>query len=107
MNSKWFGLFQSNRVKRQPSPPRLVEVPGVGQVWVARTIDCIGESCLRPQLLTMKALGQLREGEILELQFDNPGSVEGIHALITVLEVSHLGTVKNEGYWSVYIRNAE
>jgi tRNA 2-thiouridine synthesizing protein A len=107
MSGKWFGLFQRGRNKRDVPRPRLVEVPGVGQVWVARTIDCIGESCLRPQLLTIKALGQLEEGEVLELQFDNPGSVEGIHALITVLEVSHLGTVKNEGYWSVYIRNAE
>jgi len=107
MSNKWFALFRNGRGKRQLPPPRLVEVPGAGQVWVAKTIDCIGESCLRPQLLTIKALDQLREGEILELQFDNPGSVEGIHALITVLEVSHLGTVKKDGYWSVYIRNAE
>jgi tRNA 2-thiouridine synthesizing protein A len=106
MYSKWFQLFHRSHTKRSLPPSRLVEVPGIGQVRVARTIDCIGESCLRPQLLTIKTLGQLQDGEVLELIFDNPSSVEGIHALITVLEVSHLGTVKDKGHWSVYICNA-
>lgn len=107
MYSNWFQLFRRSRGERSRPPPRLVDVPGIGLVRVARTINCIGESCLRPQLLTIKALGQIQEGEVLELLFDNPSSVEGIHALITVLEVSHLGTVKDGTHWSVYIRNAE
>ena len=107
MNSKWFQLFRFSRDDRSVPLPRLVDLPGIGQVRVARTIDCIGESCLRPQLMTIKALSQLPEGEVLELLFDNPTSLEGIYALVTVLEVSHLGTIKDSGNWSVYIRNAE
>ena len=95
--------------KRRPTPPvpvaaQEIELPNVGRITVARSIDCIGDSCPRPQLLTMKTLEQMRDGEIMELLSDNPTSVEAIPAMMLVLYRTHLVTVKEGENWRIYVR---
>jgi TusA-related sulfurtransferase len=80
------------------------EIPGLGRFWVVRTVDCVGASCPRPQLLTMKAINQLRDGEVIELITDNPVSVESIPDLMVVLCSTHLATVHEEDRWRIYLR---
>ncbi len=41
-------------------------------------LDVKGYVCPHPQLYTKKALGRLKSGEVLEVQFDNPSSGESI-----------------------------
>lgn len=41
-------------------------------------LDVKGYVCPHPQLYTKKALGRLKPGEVLEVQFDNPSSGESI-----------------------------
>jgi tRNA 2-thiouridine synthesizing protein A len=44
-------------------------------------LDVLGYVCPHPQLYTKKALEKLKQGEILELLFDNPSSGESIIAM--------------------------
>ncbi|KAA3626548.1 MAG: sulfurtransferase TusA family protein [Proteobacteria bacterium] len=105
MRVSWLRRFR----KRDPVPPapvvtRDIELPGLGSITVSRSIDCTGDSCPRPQLLTMKTLEQMREGEIMELLSDNPASVEAIPAMMLVLYSTHLATIKGDGGWRIYVR---
>lgn len=68
------------------------------------TIDCYGAVCPRPQLLTMKAIDQMSDGEVLELLIDNPSSVEAIPSMGMALGSTHLATVKDGQGWRIYVR---
>lgn len=81
-----------------------VEIPGFGTVAVARTVNCIGDSCPKPQLLTLKALNQLPEGSVVELISDNPTAVETIPAMMLAVFGDHLATIREDGCWKVYVR---
>lgn len=47
----------------------------------AYMLDVQGYVCPHPQLYTKKAMEKLKQGEILELVFDNPSSGESIMAM--------------------------
>ncbi len=83
---------------------RDVELPGLGRVTVVRTVSCLGENCPRPQLLTMKTLSQVADGEVVELVSDNAAAVESIPALMLVIYCTHLSTLREEGCWRVFMR---
>ena len=81
-----------------------VELPGVGLVHVDRTINCIGDGCPKPQLLTLKALNTVEEGGVVELISDNPTAVETIPSMMLSAYGTHLATVRRDGCWKVYVR---
>lgn len=83
---------------------RIVDVCKLGPIQVQVFIDCRGAVCPRPQLLTMKALDQMLDGEVVELLVDNPSSAEAIPAMTLTLGSSHMITVKEADYWSIYLR---
>ncbi len=83
---------------------RVIEVREFGPIQVQVAIDCRGAVCPRPQLLTMKTLEQMQDGEVLELLVDNPSSIEAIPAMTLTLGSTHLITVKETDYWSIYLR---
>jgi tRNA 2-thiouridine synthesizing protein A len=86
------------------SPSFEVDLPGVGRLIVARKVDCVGDGCPKPQLLTLKALNQVAVGDVVELVSDNPTAVETIPALMMAVYGSHIATVRGEGCWKVYVR---
>ncbi|TCS60606.1 sulfurtransferase TusA family protein [Varunaivibrio sulfuroxidans] len=71
---------------------------------VVKSVDCLGDSCPRPQLMTKKAIGQIDVGEVIEVMVDNPSSVEALPPLCDDLGATHLETVKDARCWKVYIR---
>ena len=83
---------------------RRVELPEVGEVTVVYTVNCIGDSCPRPQLLTLRALDEAVDGEVVELISDNPASVETISALMLVADGQHLATLRNGDVWEIYLQ---
>lgn len=103
-----FWLKRFRKPKQSPAPEpvgvRQVDLPRIGPVTVKRSLNCMGASCPRPQLLTMRALNEAQEGEVVEVLSDNPNSVEAIPAMMLVLCSTHLATVKDAGYWRVYVR---
>jgi tRNA 2-thiouridine synthesizing protein A len=83
---------------------REVDLAGLGVLALVRSIDCIGAMCPRPQLLTMKVLGEVRSGEVVEVLSDNPSAVEGFPALAQALNCEYLKTVRETDYWRMYLR---
>jgi tRNA 2-thiouridine synthesizing protein A len=71
---------------------------------LARRLDCIGDSCPRPQLMTKKALGEIGPREVIEVLVDNPSSMEALPPMCASLNATHLETLKSERCWRVYIR---
>lgn len=99
------GLFSRNKDNGASSGPggEVTLDDGI-VVSVSKVVDCLGDSCPRPQLATKKALGGASAGEIIEVQIDNPTSMEAIPPLMPELNGTHLGTVKTDRYWRVIVR---
>lgn len=100
----WFGRGKKRPPASLRRELRTVMLHGLGKVEVHVTIDCLGAVCPRPQLLTMKAVDQMSDGEVLELLIDNPSSAEAIPAMDMTLGSTHLATVKDEQGWRIYLR---
>ncbi|MDA8384266.1 MAG: sulfurtransferase TusA family protein [Betaproteobacteria bacterium] len=71
---------------------------------ISQVVDVLGDSCPRPQLMTKKALSHAAPGAVIEVKVDNPTSMEAIPPMMPELNGSHLGTVKAERYWRVFVR---
>lgn len=98
------GLF--TRKKPEPESGNATEVIlDDGQaIAVNNVVDCIGDSCPRPQLMTKSALGKASSGFVLDIQVDNPTSMEALPAVITENGGTHLATLRQKKYWQVLAR---
>ena len=52
----WWRRIMGREVRQELPPPQEVVLPGAGQTRVAQSVDCLGASCPRPQLLAMKVM---------------------------------------------------
>lgn len=69
------GLFGRRKKEAdRPSGDRVVLDNGEA-VSVTTVVDCIGDSCPRPQLLTRGALGKAGSGDVIKVMVDNPTSM--------------------------------
>ncbi len=84
--------------------PHMVKLPGGEVVQVSHVADCMGATCPRPQLMTMRILDAMKKGDVLEIISDNPTTVETIPALAMVLYSQHLATLHTDNGWCIYIR---
>jgi tRNA 2-thiouridine synthesizing protein A len=73
-------------------------------VAVSQVVDCLGDSCPRPQLMTKKAMSKAGAGDVIEVKIDNPTSMEAIPPMMPELAGTHLGTIKTDRYWRVIVR---
>jgi tRNA 2-thiouridine synthesizing protein A len=101
---RWFGREKQRQTSPIKQVERTIALAGYGQLHVNVQIDCLGAVCPRPQLMCMRALDQMRAGEVLELVVDNPSTAEAIPAMDMTLGSSHLITVRDEGCWRIYVR---
>lgn len=104
-------LFRRKNVARAVKRHRVssdvvenVELPGHGVVEVKCRVSCEGEGCPKPQLLTLKALNECPEGAVVEVITDNLSAVETIPSMMDIYEGQHLGTIRNETHWRIYVR---
>jgi TusA-related sulfurtransferase len=102
--TSWFDLFHDRPTGIASLVIKDVDIPGFGVVQVVRSVDCLGAMCPRPQLLTMKVLGEIGLEGVIEVVLDNPTAVEGFPALAQTLDCRHLATVRESGCWRVYLR---
>lgn len=98
------GLFGSKKQVEEAAGGGEAVLSDGRRVRVARRVDCRGDSCPRPQLMTRKALGEAAAGEVVEVLVDNPSSVEALPPMCDALDATHLDTVKDAACWRVYIR---
>ena len=73
-------------------------------VTVAKSVDCLGDSCPRPQLMTKKAVEGATSGDVVEIIIDNPPSMEAIPPMCPGIGATHLETRKGRKCWEVYVR---
>ena len=100
------GLF-SKKKKQQDAPAASagsVVLASAGEVELKDRIDCLGDSCPRPQLMTKKALTKAESGDVYEILIDNPSSMEAIPPMLPDLNATHLETVKADRCWQVYVQ---
>lgn len=102
----WFEHFREQRAVPIDPIDREVEIPGVGRLRLVRSVDCLGAMCPRPQLLTMKVVGEVQPGEVIEVVSDNPAAVEGFPALAQALNCVHVATVRDGEHWRMYLRKS-
>lgn len=98
------GLFGSKKKVEEAAGGGEAVLSNGSRVPVARRVDCRGDSCPRPQLMTKKAVNELAEGGIVEVLVDNPSSVEALPPMCDELNATHLETIKDPACWRVYIQ---
>jgi tRNA 2-thiouridine synthesizing protein A len=81
-----------------------VDLPGHGLVQIYCRVACEGEGCPKPQLLTLKALNESPVGAVVEVVTDNLSVVETIPSMMDIYEGCHLGTIRGENNWRIYVR---
>jgi TusA-related sulfurtransferase len=81
-----------------------VELPRHGRLQIALSLDFVGDSCLRTNLLTKKALDHARPGEVVEIVSDNLSSVETIPFMLANYQCVHLHTCRDAQTWRIYVR---
>jgi len=86
---------------------RVVEVPGHGAMVADASVDLTGQTCLRTNLVTKRALDAAAAGTVIEIVSDNLSSVETIPFMLAGHGCVHLGTIHVEGSWKIYARKAE
>jgi tRNA 2-thiouridine synthesizing protein A len=96
--------FKDRKETAKTATVRQVTLGDGTALTVARQVDCLGDSCPRPQLMTKKALGDAAIGDVIEVMVDNPSSVEALPPLCAELGATHLETRKAERCWQVFIR---
>ena len=98
------GFFGKKKASVQAEAGVAVNLDGVGQVTVNRLVDCVGDSCPRPQLKTKKTLAEMADGEVMEIGIDNQSSMEILPTMVGGFGARHLGTVRAGNVWKVYIQ---
>lgn len=97
------GLF-SKKAKADQGPAGQVTL-GDGQTYtITNRVDCLGDSCPRPQLATKKAVSNAASQDVVEVLVDNPTSMEALPPMCPALMATHLETVAQDRGWHVYIR---
>jgi len=99
-----FGFGAKNKDGGSGKPAGTATLSDGTEVSIVEIVDCIGDSCPRPQLMTKKAVGKIATGEVIEVLVDNPSSVEALPPMCDEINATHLETVKGERSWQVYIR---
>ena len=98
------GLFGKKKESAQSSTAYETQLEDGTTIKVSAVIDCLGDSCPRPQLMTKAALSKAQSGENIEIQIDNSTSVEAIPPMMPELGGTHLGTIKKDRYWQVLLQ---
>ena len=99
------GLFGSKKAEdKTGGEGRQITLESGVSATVARSVDCLGDSCPRPQIMTKKAVAGAASGEVIEVVIDNPPSMEAIPPLCPGIGATHLETRKGNNCWEVYVR---
>ncbi len=74
---------------------------------VAKTIDARGTACPGPLLAAKKAIGEIEEGEIMEILSSDEGTKNDIPKWCNKKEHDFLGIVEEDSHSRLFLRKAE
>ena len=99
------GLFQSpQNVETNKMRSWEVQLQDGTKVTVNNRLDCIGDTCPRPQLKLKKNIKGMESGEIIEVLINNPPSLETLPTLCPEIGATHLDSLKEANLWKLYIQ---
>ena len=98
------GLFGKKKATTETTANHEVTLDSGEVITVSAVVDCIGDSCPRPQLMTRGAIGKASSGDVIEVKVDNSTSMESLPPIITENGGTHLGTIRQDRYWQVIAR---
>lgn len=99
------GLFGSKKANSEATAGGGEVTLSNGQtVKIARRVDCLGDTCPRPQLMTKKTVAEMGSGDVVEVVLDNSSSVEALPPMCDELNATHLETIAASNCWRVYIQ---
>jgi tRNA 2-thiouridine synthesizing protein A len=100
------GLFSRKSKNEDTQPVNLQEVTlsdGISYN-LTQQVDCLGDSCPRPQMMTKKSLTSAHTNDVVEITVDNPSSMEAVPPMGPQLGATHLETVTENNCWKIYMR---
>jgi len=71
---------------------------------VDKSVDARGTSCPGPLLAAKKAIGQIEEGQIMEVLSADEGTRRDIPKWCTKKGFEYLGTIEESGYYKIYLK---
>ena len=99
------GIFQSpQNVETNKMRTWEVQLQDGTKVTVNNRLDCIGDTCPRPQLKLKKSIKGMESGEIVEVLINNPPSLETLPALCPEIGATQLDSLKETNLWKLYIQ---
>ncbi len=98
------GLFGKKKSAETMGDATSVTLECGESVALVSTVDCIGDSCPRPQLMTKSALAKIDSGKAIGVLVDNPTSMEALPAIVTENGGEHVGTIRENRHWHVIAR---
>ena len=99
----WIGIHH-RLVRAQRVGRKQVELPGLGTLWVDESLDFVGDTCLRTNLLTKLMLDKAEAGAIFEIGSDNLSAVETIPFMLPNCNCEHLATLHEGACQRIYVR---
>jgi len=81
-----------------------VEISGYGCLYVTLSLNFLGDTCLRTNLLTKRALAEAADRDVIEIITDNLSSVETIPFMSPNYSGVHLATCQDAQCWRIYVQ---
>ena len=74
------------------------------QLTVTKSVDARGTACPGPLLAAKKAIGELNEGDIMEILSSDEGTKRDIPKWAAKKGHDYLGTIEEDGYFIIYMK---
>ncbi len=74
------------------------------QIKVDKSVDARGTSCPGPLLAAKKAIGQIENGQVMEVLSADEGTRRDIPKWCTKKGYEYLGTVEEAGFFKIFLR---
>jgi tRNA 2-thiouridine synthesizing protein A len=74
------------------------------QIAVDKSVDARGTSCPGPLLAAKKAIGEIQNGQVMEVLSADEGTRRDIPKWCTKKGYDYLGTIEEAGYFKIFLR---
>lgn len=74
------------------------------QLETAKSVDARGTACPGPLLAAKKGIGEIDEGDIMEILSSDDGTKRDIPKWATKKGHEYLGTIEEDGFFIIYMK---
>jgi tRNA 2-thiouridine synthesizing protein A len=76
----------------------------LSQINIDKVVDARGTSCPGPLLAAKKAIGQISEGQVMEVLSADEGTKRDIPKWCTKKGYEYLGTIEESGFYKILLK---